>query len=121
MKLSGIMIGTENPSKLGEFYEQVFGPAGMREGDWYGFDLGGTYFMIGSHSEVHGLSKEPARMIVSLQSDDVAGDFEKVKSCGATVVAEPYQPNAENNPNTWLSTLADPDGNYIQIASPWNA
>lgn len=121
MKLAAVMIGTDNPSRLGEFYEKVFGPAGMRQGDWYGFDVGGNYFMVGSHSEVHGSSKEPQRVIVSFQSDDVAGDFEKVKSCGATVVAEPYLPDAENNPNTWLATLADLDGNYIQLSSPWNS
>ena len=121
MEIMGVMIGSENPTSLGQFYEKVFGPAAMHEGDWYGFDLGGVYYMIGSHSEVHGTSKEPARVIVSLMSENVNDDFEKVKSCGGVVIAEPYQPNAEKNPNTWLATLADPDGNYIQIASPWNA
>jgi predicted enzyme related to lactoylglutathione lyase len=50
---------------------------------------------------------------------NVEEEFARFQKIGATVVAKPYKPDEKNNPNVWLATLADPDGNYIQIASPW--
>jgi predicted enzyme related to lactoylglutathione lyase len=53
-----------------------------------------------------------------LETDDVKADFEKLKSAGANVVAEPYQPKMDDQ-GGWLATLSDLDGNYFQLATPW--
>jgi predicted enzyme related to lactoylglutathione lyase len=45
----------------------------------------------------------------------VKGDFDRLKESGANVVAEPYRP--DENADMWIATLADPDGNYFQLAS----
>lgn len=119
MKLSGVMIGTENSKVLGDFYTKIFGEPGWHEGDWYGFDVGGGNIMIGSHSEVKGTSQTPGRIIIAFQTDDLQNEFTRIKDLGAKVIAEPYQPSKDDNPDTWLATLADPDGNYIQLATPW--
>lgn len=119
MKLSGVMIGSENPKVLGEFYNKMFGEAGWRQDDWYGYDVDGGSLMIGPHSAVKGTNSEPARVMITLIAQNVAEEFARMKGLGAKVVAEPYQPDAKNNPNTWLSTLSDPDGNYLQLSSPW--
>lgn len=121
MKLLGVMIGSENPKALGEFYTKLFGDAGWQQDDWYGFDIGGGTLMIGPHSEVKGKNDAPGRLITSIESKDVKSDFARMKELGAEVVADPYQPSAEDSPDTWLATLADPDGNYFQLASPWKA
>lgn len=118
MKLSGVMIGTENPNGLAAFYEKAFGPAGWSEGEWHGYQVGTGILMIGPHSEVHSKSAEPARIMISVESTDVQQDFEYFVASGATVVAEPYNPDAQK-PDIWLATVADPDGNYLQLASPW--
>jgi predicted enzyme related to lactoylglutathione lyase len=119
MKLIGVMIGSQNPDKLGEFYTKVFGAPGWQQGDWYGYSVGGGSLVIGSHSEVKGQSETPARMIISIVSDDLQTECNRITELGARVVAAPYQPDKDKNPDTWLATFADPDGNYLQLATPW--
>lgn len=119
MKLSGVMIGSENPKVLGEFYTKIFGEPGWQQDDWYGFAVGSGSLMIGPHSEVKGRSQEPARVMIIVESDEVQKDFNLMKQAGAAVIAEPYQPGKDTKPDTWLATLADPDGNYVQLATPW--
>lgn len=121
MKSGGIMIGTEDSKKLSDFYTKILGEPRMVDeaGGWYGYDVDGSYLMIGPHSEIHGTSKEPQRLINNFVTDDVTAEFERIKACGAAVVAEPYQPDAESMPQVWLATLADPDGNYFQLGTPW--
>jgi len=121
MKIIGVMVNSENPKVLSEFYTKVFGTPGWQEDNWYGYDVSGGSIMIGPHSEIKGASNEPARIMICLVDSDVAGTFAKFKEAGATVVAEPYQPNADGAPNTWLSTVSDPDGNFMQISTPWEA
>ncbi len=119
MKLTGVMVNSEDPKTLGEFYTKVFGKPGWQQDDWYGFDISGGTLMIGPHSDIKGRSKEPARVMICFVNEDVKAEFERIKGLGAGVVAEPYQPDAANSPNVWLSTLSDPDGNYLQLSTPF--
>jgi predicted enzyme related to lactoylglutathione lyase len=116
-KINGAMIGSENPKLLGEFYTKVLGQPGYQDDNWYGF-MAGSGLMIGAHSDVHGKNAMPARIIIMLEADDVTAEFSRLKELGAGVVAEPYNPNPEQ-PETFLATVSDPDGNYIQLATPW--
>lgn len=120
MKSISVMIGTADPKILGEFYTKVLGKPGWQQDDWYGFWTDNGGMMIGSHSEVKGKNKEPARSIINFTVEDVKGEFERIKALGAEVVAEPYQPSADKDNKVWLATFADPDGNYFQLASPWD-
>lgn len=119
MKLNGVMIGSENPKVLGAFYTKVFGEPGWQQDDWYGFNVGDGTIMIGAHSEVKGRSTSPGRIIITFESDDLKNEFDRIKELGAEVVAEPYQPMKDDSPDAWLATFADPDGNYLQLATPW--
>ncbi len=119
MKLKDVMLGSENSNVLGEFYSNIFGEPGWQDADWYGFDIGGGSLMIGSHSEVHGKNESPGRIMLTIETDDLKNEFKRIKEHGAIVIAEPYQPSKEDSPDAWLATLADPDGNYFQLATPW--
>ena len=119
MKISSVMYGSEDPKKLADFYTKIFGEPGWQQDDWYGYDLGGCYFMIGSHSEVKGRNDMPGRIMLNFDSDDVQKDFDRIKGLGAEVVAEPYHPGASPDESMSMATFADPDGNYFQIATPW--
>ena len=116
MKFSGVLIGSENAKALGEFYTQFLGKPGWQEGDWYGWQESAG-MMIGSHSEVHGKNVAPARIMLTLEVEDVEAAYEKVMECGATSVAEPYKPDPSSD--MLLATVADLDGNYVQLARPW--
>lgn len=120
MKLSGIMIGSDQPTTLGDFYTKLFGNPGWHQDDWYGFDVGGGTLMIGPHSEVHGTNNDAPRLMISLEDADVPALFAVFIEKGAKEIAKPYQPDADKSPDIWLATVADPDGNYIQLASPWD-
>ena len=114
------MISSENPKELGEFYGKVLqAKPQMEEGGFVGYLAGGSYLSIGPHDKVHGTSNNPERIIFFFESDDVQKDFDRIKDIpGATVIKEPYNPGDDE---MMLATLADPDGNYFQLASPWNS
>lgn len=111
------MIGSQDSKTLGECYIKILGDPGFQEGPWYGWDTG-AQLMIGNHSDVHGKNANPQRVMLSMEVDDVKASFDQIVKLGANVVAEPYQP--EVNGDFWLATLEDVDGNYIQLATPWN-
>ena len=115
LKLGNVMIGTDNPQRLVDFYTNVLGEPGMKDGGFTGWSLGGCFFSIGEHSEVRGQNAAPGRIIIFFDTPDVKGEFERVKGLGGTVVKEPY----EMNDQFWLATFADPDGNYFQLATPF--
>ena len=115
LNFNSVMIGTANPKVLAEFYEKVLGkPADWADAGWYGWQLGDMHFMIGEHSEVKGKAKEPQRVIINLETKQVKREFKRIKDLGAVVIKEPYEMESE-----WISTFADPDGNYFQLVSPW--
>ncbi|MBW4061989.1 hypothetical protein HJC99_05455 [Candidatus Saccharibacteria bacterium] len=117
MKFSGTMVGSDNPKALGEFYTKILGKPGMQEDTWYGWQ-DGAQIMIGGHSEVTGQNTAPARIMLTLEVEDVPASYNELIKLGATSIAEPYHPSPDNP--MWLATVADPDGNYLQVAAPWN-
>lgn len=117
LNLNSILLFSEDPKKLAEFYQKVFDvkPGWEQEG-YTGFQVGKSFFMVGPHDKVKGMNHTPERLLVNFETEDVKGDFERIKGLGAKVIAEPYHPGEE--PEMMLATFADPDGNYFQLASP---
>lgn len=112
------MIFSEDPKPVAEFYKKVFDKKPDWEMEGYsGFGVGDVYVMIGPHDKVKGKSPSPERIMLNFETSDVKGEFERIKALGATVIAEPYNPDEDKE--GWIATFADPDGNYFQLASPW--
>ena len=65
---------------------------------------------MGTHSEVRGKNKDPTRHMVSLRSNDVRGDYARLKGAGVEFVDEP----TDFGPVT-VPTCKDPEGNYVQF------
>jgi predicted enzyme related to lactoylglutathione lyase len=116
MNLNSILIGSEDPKRLAEYYTRLFGDPGWDEGGYTGWQIGAGGITVGPHDEVHGKNAEPGRLIWNIESGDVNGDFERLRDAGAVVVREPYRPSPEAE--MWIATLADPDENYFQLVSP---
>ncbi len=115
LKFNSIMIGTSNLKVLGEFYGKVFArPSDMQDVGGYSWQDGSTYLNLLEHSEVKGQSKEPARILFNFETENVKEEFERLHGLGATVIQEPYEMQGMR-----IATLADPDGNYFQLMSPW--
>lgn len=117
MNLNSVMIGSDDPKRLTDYYTKLFGKPSMEDGGFAGWKIGDGWITVGAHSEVKGKNAQPGRLMLNIESSDVKGDFAKLKTAGANVVREPYRME-DWPPNMWVATLADPDGNYFQLVSP---
>lgn len=116
LNLNSLMIGTQQVEEMAEFYEKVFErPADMSDGGWYGWQVGEGFLSIGEHSEMEGETKDPGRVMFNLETDEVEEEFNRLVKVGAKVIKEPYEMGGGH-----IATLADPDGNYFQLMSPWD-
>lgn len=116
LNLNSILVGSEDPKALSDFYTKVLGAPGWESEDFRGWQAGSGWLIIGPHSEVKGRNEMPGRIIPNFETDDVKGEFKRIKDLGVTVVQEPYQPG--ESPEMWLATFEDVDGNYFQLATP---
>jgi predicted enzyme related to lactoylglutathione lyase len=119
MNLNSILIGSDNPKVLRDYYTELFGEPAWDEGGYVGWMLGNGAVTVGPHDQVKGKNKEPGRVIWNIETPDVQGEFAKLKAAGATVVQEPYKPDGEGDGGPMLiATFSDPDNNYFQLMSP---
>lgn len=116
LNFNSVMIGSTQPEVLQKFYEQVFtGITPMKDGGFWGWKVGSAFISVGEHSEAQGKAKDPARIMLCLETVEVKEEFERISQIeGAEVVKEPYEIQG-----MWIATLADPDGNYFQLMMPW--
>ena len=116
MNFNSILIGSEDPKRLTEYYSRLFGPPAFEDSGYSGWQIGSGFLTVGPHSEVTGKNVHPGRLIWNIESADVRADFERLVAAGAIVVREPYT-MGEEAPG-FIATLADPDDNYFQLMSP---
>lgn len=118
MNFNSVLIGSENAEALIAYYTKLFGEPDYVESGYAGWQIGVGNLSIGPHSEVHGTSAQPGRILLNIESDDVQRDFDRLTAAGAIVIREPY--SMEGWPTeVRIATLADPDGNYFQLMSPY--
>jgi len=96
MNLNGILIGSENPQRLRDYYMKLFGKPTVEDGGFFGWQIGSGSIAIGQHDQVKGKNSAPGRVIWNIETPDVKGQFAKLKAAGAAVVREPYQPGQPN-------------------------
>lgn len=118
MNFNNILIGSEQPGRLIEYYRKLFGEPEWADGDNAAWKLGTGFVAVGHHSEVTGKNPQPGRMIWNIETQDVEGNFDRFKAAGAIVIREPYE--FEGMPGMWIATLADPDDNYFQLMTPFD-
>ena len=117
LNFNSVMLGTTNPKRLSEFYREVLDKeADWTDGDWSGWQIGNTHLTIGEHSEVKGKAKEPQRLILNFETEEIKKEFERIKKLGVKVIKEPYDMGGME-----IATFADPDGNYFQLTTPWDS
>ena len=117
MNMNSILIGSEDPDLLAEYYTKLFGEPGWSDGGYTGWLLGTGAVTVGPHDQVKGKNTQPGRIIWNIETADVKGEFDRLKAAGATVVREPYTPDGASG-EAWIATFSDPDDNYFQLMSP---
>jgi predicted enzyme related to lactoylglutathione lyase len=119
LKLVSVMIGTKRAEAMARFYEKVIGkPADMINGErtFFSWQLGASFLYVLEHSQMEGNTKEPGRVLFNFETPQVKEEFERIRTLGGSVIQEPYEVQVG-----WFATLADPDGNYFQLVSPFSA
>jgi predicted enzyme related to lactoylglutathione lyase len=116
MNFNNILIGSEDPKRLVDYYTKLFGKPAMEDGGYSGWQLGSGFVSVGPHDQVKGKNAHPGRLLWNIETPDVKGEFDRLKAAGAIVVREPY--SFDQAPDAWVATLADPDDNYFQLMSP---
>ncbi len=106
-----VNVNSEQPERLRAFYADVVGLSPNPDFGENAFMAGGTPFIIDGHSELHGLAKEPARVLLNFFVDDLAAEQRRLESQGVNFIRTAGR-------EYWggvISTFLDPDGNYCQI------
>ena len=110
--LGSILVGSSQVDAMKDWYRACFGPD---ENEMGAFVFGGVQLFIEEHSEVSGSNENGHRIILNL---DVSGcrDLEAhLNEQGVTWVRE-----VEQMPFGLIGTVADPDGNMLQVIE-WGA
>lgn len=111
-----INIGTDDEDRLRKFYTETVGLTPNPDMGPGAFNLTpGTTLAIAGHDKVHGMAKEPDRMLIDFMVTDLKAEQERLKAKGVEFVRE-------EGKEEWggiISTFLDPDGNYCQLIE-WN-
>ena len=110
--MNGVIIWTANLPRLREFYCGTLGlrPHSDRD-NFVSFKWGGLRFSIGSHDGVHGGARDPFRVMVNFDVDDI-------HTLHATLTAKDVEfirPPEKEHWGGWVASFKDPDGNIIQV------
>jgi len=105
--IGSLLLGSSNVEAMKSFYERAFSVTPNEMG---AYAFGPVQLFIEEHSEVSGGTKEPARVIINLDVDDCRALESHLSGLGVSWVRK-----VEQTPHALLGTIADPDGNYVQI------
>ncbi len=113
--LRGASIWSEDLGNLLPFYRDVLGlKVGLQTPGFVVLgEPGSPALALGTHSEVHGRNGDPARHMVALSTDDVKGEWERLKAAGVEFVESPTDYGQVR-----IATLKDPEGNLLQLVQP---
>ncbi len=109
--MNGVIIWTEDLPALRRFYCDTLGlePYSSRP-SFVSFKWGGLRFAIGDHESVHGRARDPYRMMINFDVDDIHTFHAEAAAKGVKFIRTPEQETWGG----WVATFLDPDGNMIQ-------
>jgi catechol 2,3-dioxygenase-like lactoylglutathione lyase family enzyme len=105
--LGSILLASNEPDRLQDWYEQAFGVMPNRDGF---FEFGGTAVLIDRRRDVANRNAEPERIIMNFHVDDAHAVAAHLNTLEVTWIVE-----VEYRRDAWFGTLLDPDGNCLQI------
>ena len=112
--LAGVIVWTpaDRWAAMDRFYVEVLGlvPRTRRDG-FVNFELGDQRLTITTHDALSGPSRDPLRVMVNLETDDIDAEHARLVAAGVAFTRTP-----EREP--WggiVATFADPDGTTLQL------
>lgn len=116
LKFNSLLIFSETPDQLAEFYQKIFNSEPIWKGEGYTtWQVGEGYITVGPHDKVKGTNQHPERIMFNFETEELQKEFERIKGLGAKVIKEPYAMEGEDDQ---IATFADPENNIFQLMSP---
>lgn len=117
--VESVTIFSENAANLAKFYKDKVGLKATTEAEmgengdeFYEFKLAeGSPLYVIDHSEVKGKSKEPKRVMINLEVDDIEKEAEKLDKAGVKKIQDIYHVQDYG----MIATFEDVDGNFFQL------
>ncbi|MFL6075138.1 MAG: VOC family protein [Mycobacteriales bacterium] len=105
--LGSLVIGSADPDKLAAWYREAFAP-GTEPG--VVVDLAHGRLIFDRRDDLAAATLEPGRVLVNLHVQDFDATEAHLRELGVTWIR-----TRSSIPAGTLATVADPDGNYVQI------
>ncbi len=116
--LDSILISSENPKALADFYKDKVGLTFEDEFEYgekgeagFMFKVGSTGLTILPHDLVKGKNSNPARIMLNIEVDDIETEVKRLEEAGVKKVADTYHVEGYG----LIATFEDLDGNYFQF------
>ncbi len=114
--LDGVLLSSEDSQKLADFYKDKVGlkctmEFEMGENNEKGFEFADVKLYVNQHSEVHGKTKEPQRVILNFETEDIEEEVAKLDKAGIKKIKDTYHVEGYG----LIATYQDVDGNYFQV------
>ena len=112
--IAGVLIWTESDrfDAMARFYRDQLGlTPRTSKADFINFDWGGVRLSVSVHDRVHGVTREPFRIMVNLAVDDIDAVHGRLCAAGVAFTRPPEREDWGGR----VASLADPDGNLIQL------
>ncbi|OGK23167.1 hypothetical protein A2954_00570 [Candidatus Roizmanbacteria bacterium RIFCSPLOWO2_01_FULL_37_12] len=116
--IESILLFSENAHELADFYEEKVGlkltNEFMMEGKDEGYEFkmkSGSSLNVLDHSEVKGKNKNPQRMIINFEVDDIEKEVKRIKKNKVKLIQDIYHIEGYGH----IATFSDIDGNYFQL------
>ena len=74
MNFTSILIGSEDPARLVDYYTKLLGETAMSDGGYTGWQIGTGWMTVGPHDHVKGRNAHPGRLLWNIETVDVQGD-----------------------------------------------
>lgn len=103
-------VASDRPGRLFRYYRDTLG---LEVADFMGQAVraGGAVLAFDARGDVRGGAREPQRYLISLVVDDLAVEQARIEAQGVSFIRRKgHQPSGGR-----ISTLLDPDGNYVQL------
>ena len=109
--VTSLMLGTTDVARLHQWYAAVLPPDTDQPLDQYRLlGYGGFHLFLDPRDDVTGKNEEPGRFLVNFDVEDARAVEKRADDLGSTWISR-----VEDRDGSLFGTLADPDGNAVQI------
>lgn len=106
-RLGSILLASTTPDRLRAWYQEAFSIRPDHNGV---LDFGGVGLLIDGRADIADRNPQPGRIILNFETDDAHALTERLDRLGVSWIAK-----LEERDHGLFATLADPDGNFIQV------